>query len=144
MGSQRPMFATITVAVCHCGAGCVLGDIVGEWIVWGTNARIAGELLYTEFIVGMYLAFVLLPPTTGILPAIHSLAGLTSQQTFSGQSPSASSSNTSALRPWPASGGLPSSGVPYRQISFPSVSSKSGSLVGWPLFKLASSSGGWR
>ncbi|KAF2261310.1 hypothetical protein CC78DRAFT_522025 [Lojkania enalia] len=31
-GSQRPMFATITVAVCHCGAGCVLGDVVGEWL----------------------------------------------------------------------------------------------------------------
>lgn len=54
MGSQRPMFATITVAVCHCGAGCVLGDIVGEWIVWGTDARIAGRLLYTEFIVGTF------------------------------------------------------------------------------------------
>lgn len=23
------MFATITVATCHCGAGCVLGDMIG-------------------------------------------------------------------------------------------------------------------
>lgn len=28
MMRDRPMFATVTVAVCHCGAGCLLGDIV--------------------------------------------------------------------------------------------------------------------
>lgn len=50
-GSSRPMFATVTVAVCHCGAGCLLGDIVGEWIVYGTDARINGHHLWVEFLV---------------------------------------------------------------------------------------------
>lgn len=50
--SQRPMFATVTVAVCHCGAGCLLGDIVGEWLVYGANAKINGRHLWVAFLVG--------------------------------------------------------------------------------------------
>ena len=38
--------------VCHCGAGCVLGDVVGEWLVYGTNATINGRLLWTDYLVG--------------------------------------------------------------------------------------------
>ncbi|OKL58062.1 hypothetical protein UA08_06600 [Talaromyces atroroseus] len=49
--SSRPMFATLTVAACHCGAGCLLGDIVGEWLVYGTDARINGKLLWVEYLV---------------------------------------------------------------------------------------------
>ena len=30
MSADQPTFATITIAICHYGAGCVLGDIVGE------------------------------------------------------------------------------------------------------------------
>ncbi|KAH8756947.1 hypothetical protein BGZ57DRAFT_944681 [Hyaloscypha finlandica] len=37
---DQPMFPTVTIAVCHCGAGCLLGDIVGEWLVFGTNATL--------------------------------------------------------------------------------------------------------
>ncbi len=51
--SSRPMFATVTVAVCHCGAGCLLGDIVGEWLVYGTDAKINGHHLWVAFLVGM-------------------------------------------------------------------------------------------
>lgn len=50
---KRPMFATITVAVCHCGAGCVIGDIIGEWIVYGADVTIRGRMLWPEFMVGM-------------------------------------------------------------------------------------------
>jgi hypothetical protein len=49
---ERPMFATVTVAICHCGAGCVLGDIVGEWLVYGTGAMIRGEQLWVNYLVG--------------------------------------------------------------------------------------------
>jgi Domain of unknown function (DUF4396) len=27
----------VSVSDSHCGAGCVLGDICGEWIVWATG-----------------------------------------------------------------------------------------------------------
>lgn len=46
------MFATVTVAVCHCGAGCVLGDVIGEWLVYGTGATINGESLWVAYLVG--------------------------------------------------------------------------------------------
>lgn len=52
MSADRPIFATITIATCHCGAGCVLGDIVGEWLVYRTGATIGGSMLYTAFIIG--------------------------------------------------------------------------------------------
>ncbi|KZO97174.1 hypothetical protein CALVIDRAFT_536647 [Calocera viscosa TUFC12733] len=58
MMDDRPMFATITVAVCHCGAGCLLGDIVGEWLVWGTGASINGRSIWVEWLVDY--AFALL------------------------------------------------------------------------------------
>ncbi|KAK5308874.1 hypothetical protein LTR70_010763 [Exophiala xenobiotica] len=58
--SGRPMFATVTVGVCHCGAGCVLGDIVGEWLVYGTNAAFGSppRLLWAEMLVDFGFAFV--------------------------------------------------------------------------------------
>jgi hypothetical protein len=52
MMRDRPMFATVTVAVCHCGAGCLLGDIVGEWLVYATNAQINGRGIWPEFLIG--------------------------------------------------------------------------------------------
>lgn len=56
---ERPMFATITVAVCHCGAGCVLGDIVGEWLVYGTGIAINGQMLWAEYLIGTWLSSML-------------------------------------------------------------------------------------
>jgi len=38
--SSRPIWVTVIVGVSHCGAGCVLGDLVGEWLVWGIGLRI--------------------------------------------------------------------------------------------------------
>lgn len=55
MMRDRPMFATVTVAVCYCGAGCLLGDIIGEWVVYGTNAQINGRSIWPEFLIGMLL-----------------------------------------------------------------------------------------
>jgi len=59
MNADRPMFATITIATCHCGAGCVLGDLVGEWLLYRFGATIGGSMLYAAFIVdfGLALAF---------------------------------------------------------------------------------------
>lgn len=58
-GSSRPMFATVTVGVCHCGAGCVLGDVVGEWLVYGTHAGFGAHdsLLWAEYLVDFGFAF---------------------------------------------------------------------------------------
>jgi hypothetical protein len=50
--SNRLMFATVTIGVCHRGAGCLLGDIVGEWLVYATGANIRGRGIWAEFLIG--------------------------------------------------------------------------------------------
>jgi len=49
-------------AASHCGAGCTLGDIAGEWIVWATGWTIAGVTLWPEILLDFPLAW-----TIGIL-----------------------------------------------------------------------------
>jgi hypothetical protein len=61
MIADRPMFATVTIGVCHCGAGCVLGDIVGEWLVYGTNATINGKMFGPECLIGMFYRQSIVP-----------------------------------------------------------------------------------
>lgn len=56
--SSRPMYATVLVGVSHCGAGCVLGDLVGEWLVYSTNTTINGQTIWVELLVDY--AFALL------------------------------------------------------------------------------------
>jgi hypothetical protein len=55
--ADQPMFPTVTIAVCHCGAGCLLGDIVGEWLVFGTNATLGGRSIGSEFLIGNFATF---------------------------------------------------------------------------------------
>jgi Domain of unknown function (DUF4396) len=43
MGEGLPNWAIILIGVSHCGAGCVLGDLVGEWVVWGSGITINGR-----------------------------------------------------------------------------------------------------
>ncbi|KAK4503436.1 hypothetical protein PRZ48_004351 [Zasmidium cellare] len=52
------MWVTVFVGVAHCGAGCVLGDVVGEWLVHGTNATINGQMIWPCLLVDY--AFALL------------------------------------------------------------------------------------
>jgi len=57
-GGDLPMFANVTIAVCHCGAGCVLGDLIGEWIVYGSGATINGQDIWVEWLIGAYTSFL--------------------------------------------------------------------------------------
>ena len=51
MTDGRPMWATVFIGVSHCGAGCVLGDIVGEWLVYGTGATINGHDVWAMLLI---------------------------------------------------------------------------------------------
>jgi hypothetical protein len=55
--SPLPFWKTIIVEATHCGAGCVLGDIVAEFTVALTGFTIAGSTLYAEFLGDYVLAF---------------------------------------------------------------------------------------
>lgn len=46
-------------AVTHCGAGCTIGDIIGEWTVLIFGLALAGTALYADFILDFALAWTL-------------------------------------------------------------------------------------
>jgi hypothetical protein len=53
---QRPGWTGIALSVTHCGAGCVLGDIIAEFVVFATAWTIAGQALFTEYVGDYVLA----------------------------------------------------------------------------------------
>jgi hypothetical protein len=46
-------------ATSHCGAGCTLGDIAGEWIVFASGWTIAGATLWPELALDFVLAWTI-------------------------------------------------------------------------------------
>lgn len=56
---DEPGWAGVAVGVSHCGAGCTLGDIIAEFVLFGIGATIAGQALFAMFI-GDYVAAVVL------------------------------------------------------------------------------------
>ena len=53
----KPGYAVTATGVSHCGAGCSLGDIIGEFAVFGLGATVAGLALGAEY-VGDYIAAI--------------------------------------------------------------------------------------
>lgn len=56
---HEPMWQAVFKAVTHCGSGCTLGDIVGEWTIFLLGATIAGIALWPEYLADFALAFAL-------------------------------------------------------------------------------------
>src|SRR5579883_3399846 len=50
-GLLEPFWQQVAVAVSHCGAGCTLGDIIGEWLVYTYGWHWFGDKIYAEFLV---------------------------------------------------------------------------------------------
>ncbi len=48
---------SVGISDTHCGAGCTLGDVIGEWVLFAIGATIAGVALWPEYIVDFALAF---------------------------------------------------------------------------------------
>jgi hypothetical protein len=57
MKSRPPTTTQVAVAVSHCGAGCTLGDIVGEWWIAAMGLTFAGGLFETRLLVDFLLAW---------------------------------------------------------------------------------------
>jgi hypothetical protein len=51
--AKRPWAAT-SVGVSHCGAGCTLGDIIAEFVIFALGLSIAGQAVLAEY-VGDYI-----------------------------------------------------------------------------------------
>ena len=56
---QRPFWQTVAIGVSHCGAGCTLGDIVGEVVVFLVGVTLFGARLGAMYAVDFALAYVL-------------------------------------------------------------------------------------
>ncbi len=54
---DKPGWAVTATGVSHCGAGCTLGDIIAEFVVFALAITVAGEALWAEY-VGDYLLAV--------------------------------------------------------------------------------------
>ncbi|MDG9722771.1 MULTISPECIES: DUF4396 domain-containing protein [unclassified Streptomyces] len=46
-------------AISHCGAGCTLGDIGAEWLVFAASLTLAGKALYADFALDFAFAWIL-------------------------------------------------------------------------------------
>jgi hypothetical protein len=60
-GAQAPRDPTwrqVTVSDSHCGAGCVLGDIVAEFGLFALGWTLFGEMLYAEFAGDLLFAWL--------------------------------------------------------------------------------------
>ncbi len=56
---NEPFWIYVFKGVTHCGGGCTLGDIIGEWMVFLLGWTIAGLALWSGLLVDFVLAFAL-------------------------------------------------------------------------------------
>jgi hypothetical protein len=56
---EKPFWQKVFVSVCHCGGGCTLGDIIGEWGIFLLGFTIAGSALWSAYLVDFILALAL-------------------------------------------------------------------------------------
>jgi hypothetical protein len=52
----KPRWAMIATEVSHCGSGCVLGDVISEFAIFGLALAIAGSTLGAEYVGDYVLA----------------------------------------------------------------------------------------
>lgn len=58
-GKRKPFPQMVGVAATHCGAGCTLGDIAAEWIMFFAPWPLFGMKLYGAWVVDYLWAYVL-------------------------------------------------------------------------------------
>jgi hypothetical protein len=60
-GARRdpPMAEAVFKGAAHCGAGCALGDFIGDWIVFAAGWTVFGSALGAKYLVAFALAYAL-------------------------------------------------------------------------------------
>ena len=59
MGMNRPHWQSISLSALHCGAGCTLADIVGEWFTNYVPVTVAGSQLIGNWVLDFVLALII-------------------------------------------------------------------------------------
>jgi hypothetical protein len=76
---ERPFWQSVWIGVTHCGAGCTLGDIVAEWLVYLTGFTLLGSKLGASYLADYLLAYLL-----GIIFQYFSIAPMRNLSGWSG------------------------------------------------------------
>lgn len=58
-GLKKPFWQSVFVGSTHCGAGCSLGDVLAESIVFLSGTTIAGSAIYADFLWDFVAAYLL-------------------------------------------------------------------------------------
>lgn len=59
MNSEHPQWTSIALSALHCGAGCTLADIIGEWFTAYVPVTIAGSQLFGNWVLDFVLALII-------------------------------------------------------------------------------------
>jgi ABC-type antimicrobial peptide transport system permease subunit len=46
----KPRWVSMAIEVSHCGAGCTLGDLIAEWLIFALALTVAGSTLLAEYL----------------------------------------------------------------------------------------------
>jgi Domain of unknown function (DUF4396) len=56
-GGGEPEWHGVFISATHCGAGCTLGDLIGEWAAFAAGLTIAGVTLWPAYLIDFALAY---------------------------------------------------------------------------------------
>jgi len=66
---SKPFWQSVLTGTSHCGAGCTVGDLAGEWIVFLGGFTLAGSVLWANYAVDFACAYL-----AGIIFQYYSIA----------------------------------------------------------------------
>lgn len=58
-GMKRPHWQSVALSALHCGAGCTLADIIGEWFTNYVPVTVAGSQLLGNWVLDFVLALII-------------------------------------------------------------------------------------
>ncbi len=56
---QRPYWQKVSLSALHCGGGCTLADLIGEWFLFFVPIAIGGSLIAGSWVIDYLLALVI-------------------------------------------------------------------------------------
>ena len=56
--AKRPMWQPVFLGSTHCGAGCALGDFIGDWIAFALGVTLFGSIFAGRLVLGLFLAYL--------------------------------------------------------------------------------------
>lgn len=59
MGDSTPQWQSVALSALHCGAGCTLADIIGEWFTYYVPISIGGSQLIGNWVLDFVLALAI-------------------------------------------------------------------------------------